>query len=118
MGTPDYTIARIGERAFTDRKVHNPFPDTFLTTESGPSFTFKARHLGGSETIASRIPRLWSVKTAWLWVSSEGPDRLAVTVHFGRPEDRNAPRMGSRGISSRISNNVHIKRYIHVIRQR
>jgi hypothetical protein len=32
-----------------------------------------------------------------LGLSSEGPDRLAVAMHFGRLEDRNAPRMGSRG---------------------
>ena len=87
---------RLGKR-LDDRKVHHPFPDTCLTTESGPSFTFKTRHLGDSETIVSRILRLWSVKTAWFWLSSGGPNRLAVAVHFGRLEDRNAPRIGSRG---------------------
>jgi hypothetical protein len=56
----------IGEEARRS-KVHYPFLNPYLTNESGPSFTFKTRHLGDSETIASRIPKLWSVKTAWLW---------------------------------------------------
>jgi hypothetical protein len=51
-------------------------------------------------------------------LSSEGPNRLAVAVHFGRLEDRNAPRMGLAAISPRISNAIHVKRYTRVIRQR
>jgi hypothetical protein len=49
---------RLG-KSLDDRKIHHHFMDTCLTTESGPSFMFKMRHLGDSETIVSR-----SVKTA------------------------------------------------------
>ena len=76
-----------------DRKVHYPFLDTCLTTESGPSFTFKTRHLGGSETIVKRIPRLWSVKLPGFGLNSERPNRQAFAMYFGRLEDRNAPRI-------------------------
>jgi hypothetical protein len=48
---------RFGKR-LDNRKVYYPFSDIYLTTESGPSFTFETRHLGDSETIANRILRL------------------------------------------------------------
>ena len=39
-------------------KVYYPFLNLYLITESSPSFIFKTRYLGDSETITSRIPKL------------------------------------------------------------
>jgi hypothetical protein len=50
-------VYRSGKR-LDNRKVYYPFLDICLVTESGPSFTFKTRHLKISETIIKRIPRL------------------------------------------------------------
>lgn len=84
----------IGEEA--GRSKGSPsFPDTCLITESGPTITFKTRHLGDLETIVTRDPQAMECQNLpGFGLSSEGP---AVAVHFGRLEDRNAPRMGSRG---------------------
>jgi len=107
--------------------------DRCLTTESSPSFTFKTRHLGDSETIVSRIPRLWSVITAWFWAQQRETKRTGLCCAFRPPRGSKCSShsvpfsvMGSCGhqpteptpISPRISNAIHVKRYIHVIRQR
>ena len=77
-------------------KVHHPFLNPCLTTESGPSFTFKTRHLGDSETIASRIPKLWSVKTAWLWAQQRGTEQTGRCCAFRPPR---GSKCSSHGVS-------------------
>jgi hypothetical protein len=62
-----------------------PFLDTCLITESGPSFTFKTRHLGDSETVVSRIPRLWSVKTGWFWAQQRETEQTSLCCAFRPP---------------------------------
>jgi hypothetical protein len=37
------------------------------------------------------------LKLAGFGLSSEGLNRLAITIYFGRLEDRNTPYIGSRG---------------------
>jgi hypothetical protein len=86
---------RLGKR-LDDRKVHYPFPDTCLTTESGPSFTFETRHLGDSETIASRIPRLWRVKNAWFWAQQRGTGQTGRCCAFRPPR---GSKCSSHGVS-------------------
>jgi hypothetical protein len=122
----------IGEEAGRSKGSH-PFLDTCLTTESSPSFTFKTRHLGDSEMMVSRIPRLWSVKTAWFWAQQRETERTGLCCAFRPPRGSKCSShsvpfsvMGSCGhqpteptpISPCISNAIHVKRYIHVIRQR
>jgi hypothetical protein len=74
----------IGEEAGRSKGSH-PFLDTCLTTESSPSFTFKTRHLGDSEMMVSRIPRLWSVKTAWFWAQQRETERTGLCCAFRPP---------------------------------
>jgi hypothetical protein len=91
-------LTRGSESVNSNRKVHHRFPDTCSTTESGLRSMFKARHQGGSETTFSRDPKAMECQgLPGFGLSSEGPNRRAVAVHFGRLEDRNAPRMRSRG---------------------
>jgi hypothetical protein len=76
---------RLGKR-LDDRKVYHLFPRyMFNDTESGPSFTFKTRHLGDSETIVSRIPRLWSVKAGWLGAQQRGTEQTGRCCAFRPP---------------------------------
>jgi hypothetical protein len=49
------------------RGLDDSLPRDVFNNQPGSSFTFKTRRLGDSETIASRILRLWSVGTAWFW---------------------------------------------------
>jgi hypothetical protein len=104
---------RLGKR-LDDRKVYYLFPRyMFNDTESGPSFTFKTRHLGDSETIVCRLPRLWSVKTGWFWAQQRGTEQTGRCCAF-RPQggSKCSSAWGLGAISPRMSN------AIHVIRQR
>jgi hypothetical protein len=99
FGTTSKLIRELAYRGkrLNDRRVHHPFPDTCLTTESGPSFTFKTRHLGDSESIVSRIPRLWSVKTAWIWAQQRGTEQIGRYCAFRPPRGSKCSSHGSRG---------------------
>ena len=82
-----------------------------LEVNSGLAVSFRSCRQF-SETIVSRIPRLWNVKTGWFWAQQRGTKQTGRCYAFRPPEDRNAPRMGLAATSPRVSN------AIHVIRQR
>jgi hypothetical protein len=105
----DPRVGRLGKR-LDDRKVRYPFWTQKRSLLESPGY-------GVSNLPGFRL-------------SSEKPNRQAFAVHFGRLEDRNAPRirypflswglaaMNPRPSAPHIQRHPCVKRYIHVIRQR
>jgi len=95
------TGRRVGESLRDSALYHGPARAYY-----GPTPAWKLSEdplvLGPIATESIRVSKL-----PGCGLSSEGPNRLAIAVHFGLLEDRNAPRIGSRGHPP-----SHIQRYL------